>query len=170
MRCAVQRVEQRLFAKAVAGGDGAPAKPVQVCPAATPPLTTPPPLPCLQFGKKLQAAMTRKLAESDVTTQWSLTYKLNSKLRMQVGAKPPLRLPPLLLPLLPWLLLLFVQPAACMVCLLDVQLPQHCRSMQPLVKSVSFCSRERALTYWARGVRNAADRPKLGGMGAAGQR
>lgn len=45
----------------------------------------------LQFGKKLQAAMTRKLQESDVTTQWSLTYKLNSKLRMQfnITSAPP---------------------------------------------------------------------------------
>jgi hypothetical protein len=37
----------------------------------------------LQFGKKLQAAMVRKLQEGDVTTQWSLTYKLNTRLRMQ---------------------------------------------------------------------------------------
>lgn len=35
--------------------------------------------------------MTRKLQESDVTTQWSLTYKLNSKLRMQfnITSAPP---------------------------------------------------------------------------------
>jgi hypothetical protein len=45
----------------------------------------------LQFGKKLQAAMIRKLQESDVTTQWSLNYKLNSKLRMQfnITSAPP---------------------------------------------------------------------------------
>jgi len=44
-----------------------------------------------QFGKKLQAAMIRKLQESDVTTQWSLTYKLNNKLRMQfnITSAPP---------------------------------------------------------------------------------
>lgn len=45
----------------------------------------------MQFGKKLQAAMIRKLQESDVTTQWSLNYKLNSKLRMQfnITSAPP---------------------------------------------------------------------------------
>nr|AXF41549.1 carbonic anhydrase CAH0010 [Chlorella sp. ArM0029B] len=45
----------------------------------------------IQFGKKLQAAMIRKLQESDVTTQWSLTYKLNNKLRMQfnITSAPP---------------------------------------------------------------------------------
>jgi hypothetical protein len=44
-----------------------------------------------QFGNKLQAAMTRKLQESDVTTQWALNYKLNSKLRMQfnITSAPP---------------------------------------------------------------------------------
>ena len=48
-------------------------------------------LPHAQFGKKLQAAMVRKLQESDVTTQWSLNYKLNSKLRMQFNltSAPP---------------------------------------------------------------------------------
>lgn len=35
------------------------------------------------FGKRLQAAMVRKLRESDVMTKWTLNYKLNSKLRMQ---------------------------------------------------------------------------------------
>ena len=45
----------------------------------------------VQFGKKLQAAMIRKLQESDVTTQWSLNYKLNNKLRMQfnITSAPP---------------------------------------------------------------------------------
>ena len=46
--------------------------------------STPPFPPCLlQFGKKLRAAMIRKLQEGDVTTQWSLTYKLNTRLRRQ---------------------------------------------------------------------------------------
>lgn len=61
---------------------------------ALPTLTDTLPIPhCryLQFGKKLQAAMVRKLQESDVTTQWSLNYKLNSKLRMQfnITSAPP---------------------------------------------------------------------------------
>ena len=34
------------------------------------------------FGKRLQAAMVRKLRESDVETRWTLNYKLNSKLKM----------------------------------------------------------------------------------------
>ena len=34
-------------------------------------------LPCLQ------AAMARKLRDSDIATQWTLTYHLNSRLRMQ---------------------------------------------------------------------------------------
>lgn len=35
--------------------------------------------------------MVRKLQESDVTTQWSLNYKLNNKLRMQfnITSAPP---------------------------------------------------------------------------------
>ena len=37
----------------------------------------------VQFGKRLQAAMTRKLRESNVTTCWTLNYNLSSKLRMQ---------------------------------------------------------------------------------------
>jgi len=37
----------------------------------------------VQFGRKLQAAMVRKLRDSDVTTQWTLNYNLSSKLRMQ---------------------------------------------------------------------------------------
>jgi hypothetical protein len=37
----------------------------------------------VQFGRKLQAAMVRKLHDSDVTTQWTLNYNLNSNLRMQ---------------------------------------------------------------------------------------
>jgi len=37
----------------------------------------------VQFGRKLQATMVRKLADSDVNTQWTLNYLLNSKLRMQ---------------------------------------------------------------------------------------
>jgi hypothetical protein len=45
----------------------------------------------VQFGRKLQAAMVRKLAESDITTQWTLNYNLNSKLRMQfnISSAPP---------------------------------------------------------------------------------
>ena len=35
------------------------------------------------FGDRLQAAMVRKLRESDIMTKWTLNYKLNSKLRMQ---------------------------------------------------------------------------------------
>lgn len=35
------------------------------------------------FGNRLQAAMVRKLRESDIMTKWTLNYKLNSKLRMQ---------------------------------------------------------------------------------------
>ena len=31
----------------------------------------------------LQAAMARKLRDSDIATQWTLNYQLNSKLRMQ---------------------------------------------------------------------------------------
>ena len=43
------------------------------------------------FGQKLQAAMVRKLRESDVMTKWTLNYNLNSKLRMQfdVSSAPP---------------------------------------------------------------------------------
>ena len=38
----------------------------------------------VQFGRSLQAAMARKLRDSDVVaTQWQLNYALNSKLRMQ---------------------------------------------------------------------------------------
>lgn len=45
----------------------------------------------VSFGKKLQAAMVRKLRESDVMTKWTLNYNLNSKLRMQfdVSSAPP---------------------------------------------------------------------------------
>ena len=32
---------------------------------------------------ELQAAMARKLRDSDIATQWTLNYQLNSKLRMQ---------------------------------------------------------------------------------------
>ena len=35
------------------------------------------------FGNRLQAAMVRKLRESDIMTKWTLNYRLNSKLRMQ---------------------------------------------------------------------------------------
>ena len=44
-----------------------------------------------QFGSKLQAAMVRKLRESDVTTRWMLTYNLHNKLRMQfsLSSSPP---------------------------------------------------------------------------------
>ena len=37
----------------------------------------------VQFGNSLQAAMARKLRDSDIATQWTLNYQLNSKLRMQ---------------------------------------------------------------------------------------
>eukprot|EP00884_Botryococcus_braunii_P001433 jgi/Botrbrau1/11290/Bobra.0038s0056.1 len=37
----------------------------------------------VQFGKSLQAAMARKLRESDIATQWTLNYQINSKVRMQ---------------------------------------------------------------------------------------
>ena len=37
----------------------------------------------VEFGRRLQAAMTRKLRDSDVTTRWMLNYNLSSKLRMQ---------------------------------------------------------------------------------------
>ena len=45
----------------------------------------------VQFGNSLQAAMARKLRESDIATQWTLNYQLNSKLRMQftVASVPP---------------------------------------------------------------------------------
>lgn len=45
----------------------------------------------VQFGRKLQAAMVRKLRDSDVITQWTLNYSLNSKLRMQfnISSAPP---------------------------------------------------------------------------------
>lgn len=45
----------------------------------------------VQFGRKLQAAMVRKLRDSDITTQWTLNYSLNSKLRMQfnISSAPP---------------------------------------------------------------------------------
>jgi hypothetical protein len=45
----------------------------------------------VQFGRKLQATMVRKLADSDVNTQWTLNYLLNSKLRMQfnISSAPP---------------------------------------------------------------------------------
>lgn len=43
------------------------------------------------FGQKLQAAMVRKLRESDIMTKWTLNYNLNSKLRMQfdISSVPP---------------------------------------------------------------------------------
>ena len=43
------------------------------------------------FGKRLQAAMVRKLRESDVVTKWTLNYNLSSKLRMQfnISSMPP---------------------------------------------------------------------------------
>ncbi|CAL8466123.1 g5659 [Coccomyxa elongata] len=37
----------------------------------------------VHFGRSLQAAMARKLRDSDIATQWTLNYQLNSKLRMQ---------------------------------------------------------------------------------------
>ncbi|KAL0030394.1 hypothetical protein WJX79_000988 [Trebouxia sp. C0005] len=37
----------------------------------------------VQFGKSLQATMARKLRDSDIATQWTLNYQLNTKLRMQ---------------------------------------------------------------------------------------
>ncbi|KAK9840821.1 hypothetical protein WJX81_007219 [Elliptochloris bilobata] len=37
----------------------------------------------VQFGKSLQAAMARKLRDSDIATQWTLNYQLTSRLRMQ---------------------------------------------------------------------------------------
>lgn len=45
----------------------------------------------VQFGRKLQAAMVRKLRDSDVNTQWTLNYNLSSKLRMQfnISSAPP---------------------------------------------------------------------------------
>ncbi|KAK9804274.1 hypothetical protein WJX72_004315 [[Myrmecia] bisecta] len=45
----------------------------------------------VQFGKSLQAAMARKLRDSDVATQWTLNYQLNNKLRMQfnIASSPP---------------------------------------------------------------------------------
>ena len=45
----------------------------------------------VQFGRKLQAAMVRKPRETDVNTQWTLNYLLNSKLRMQfnISSAPP---------------------------------------------------------------------------------
>lgn len=45
----------------------------------------------VQFGRKLQATMVRKPRDSDVNTQWTLNYLLNSKLRMQfnISSAPP---------------------------------------------------------------------------------
>jgi hypothetical protein len=45
----------------------------------------------VQFGRRLQAAMVRKLRDSNVTTQWTLNYNLSSKLRMQfsISSAPP---------------------------------------------------------------------------------
>lgn len=45
----------------------------------------------VSFGEKLQAAMIRKLRESDVMTKWTLNYNLSSKLRMQfnISSAPP---------------------------------------------------------------------------------
>jgi hypothetical protein len=42
-------------------------------------------------SQAVRASMVRKLAESDVTTQWTLNYSLNSKLRMQfqISSAPP---------------------------------------------------------------------------------
>ena len=37
----------------------------------------------VHFGRSLQAAMARKLRDSDIAPQWTLNYQLNSKLRMQ---------------------------------------------------------------------------------------
>lgn len=45
----------------------------------------------VQFGRKLQVALVRKLRETDVATQWTASYNLNSKLRMQfnITSAPP---------------------------------------------------------------------------------
>jgi len=37
----------------------------------------------VQFGRSLQAAMSRKLRDSDIATQWTLNYALSQRLRMQ---------------------------------------------------------------------------------------
>ncbi|KAL6785562.1 hypothetical protein ACKKBF_B00775 [Auxenochlorella protothecoides x Auxenochlorella symbiontica] len=37
----------------------------------------------VQFGRKLQAALVRKLRDSDVATQWTLTYALSRQVRVQ---------------------------------------------------------------------------------------
>jgi hypothetical protein len=45
----------------------------------------------VQFGRRLQAAMSRKLQESDVTTQWTLNYVLSRGLglRFNISSAPP---------------------------------------------------------------------------------
>lgn len=45
----------------------------------------------VSFGEKLQAAMVRKLRESDIMTKWTMNYNLSSKLRMQfnISSVPP---------------------------------------------------------------------------------
>lgn len=37
----------------------------------------------IQFGRSLQAVMSRKLRDSDIATQWTLNYALSQRLRMQ---------------------------------------------------------------------------------------
>lgn len=45
----------------------------------------------VQFGKSLQAAMLKKMQESDVVTQWTLRYQLSNNLRVQfnITSMPP---------------------------------------------------------------------------------
>ena len=47
----------------------------------------------VQFGRSLQAAMSRKLRDSDIATQWTLNYQLNSRLRMQFNIASSLPYP-----------------------------------------------------------------------------
>ena len=47
----------------------------------------------VQFGRSLQAAMSRKLRDSDIATQWTLNYQLNRRLRMQFNIASSLPYP-----------------------------------------------------------------------------
>lgn len=42
----------------------------------------------IQWGDKIQASVVRRLKESEISTQWTLLYQLNSKLRLLYSCAP----------------------------------------------------------------------------------
>jgi hypothetical protein len=40
----------------------------------------------VQFGDKVQATVSRKMKDSEMATQWTLMYQLNSKFRLQLNS------------------------------------------------------------------------------------